>query len=113
MPLRDHFRPPISKRSSWEGFHGMWPGVIVQQLARSLPEQFIAEPRVHLGDYYEIDVCAFEPETDNEPLESQTAERGDSGIAVAAWTAPAPSLTVEMEFPEQYAYEVLIFDADR
>jgi hypothetical protein len=20
MPLRDHFHPPVSKRSSWEGF---------------------------------------------------------------------------------------------
>ena len=32
MPLRDHFRPPVTKRSSWEGFHGGWPSIIVQQL---------------------------------------------------------------------------------
>lgn len=25
MPLRDHFRPPVPKRSLWEGFHGGWP----------------------------------------------------------------------------------------
>ena len=25
MPLRDHFRPPVSRQSSWAGFHAMWP----------------------------------------------------------------------------------------
>jgi hypothetical protein len=33
MPLRDHFHPPVSKRSSWEGFHGGWPMQIVRELA--------------------------------------------------------------------------------
>ena len=32
MPLRDHFRPPTSKKASWEGFHAMWPTWIVHQL---------------------------------------------------------------------------------
>lgn len=49
MPLHDHFRPPISKRSSWEGFHGYWPAAMVQSLAEQLPAGYIAEPRVHLG----------------------------------------------------------------
>lgn len=30
MPLRDHFRPPLSEVSSWEEVHGGWPMVIVQ-----------------------------------------------------------------------------------
>ena len=47
MPLRDHFRPPVSKRSSWEGFHGGWPMRIVEELAPRLPNGFVAEPRVH------------------------------------------------------------------
>jgi hypothetical protein len=55
MPLRDHFHPPISKRSSWEGFHGGWPMYIIEELAPRLPEGFVAEPRVHLGSYaYEV-----------------------------------------------------------
>ena len=61
MPLRDHFRPPVWNQASWEGFHGMWPGAMVQQLSRELPPEFTAEPRVHLGSYFEIDVCAAEP----------------------------------------------------
>jgi hypothetical protein len=29
MPLRDHFRPPLDDLTSWEGFHGGWPMMIV------------------------------------------------------------------------------------
>lgn len=32
MPLRDHFRPPLSQTSLWEGVHGGWPMVIVQAI---------------------------------------------------------------------------------
>ena len=60
MPLRDHFRPPISNHCSWEGFHGGWPMTMVQHLVKQLPGEFTAEPRVHLGSYFEIDVCAYE-----------------------------------------------------
>lgn len=48
MPLRDHLHSPVSKRASWEGFQGLWPGIIVQQLAARLPNNYVAEPRVHL-----------------------------------------------------------------
>ncbi|MBO0700692.1 MAG: DUF4058 family protein [Zavarzinella sp.] len=113
MPLRDHFRPPVSKRSSWEGFHGMWPGTMVLQLVRVLPPGFVAEPRVHLGSYYEIDVCAFEDEVEVEPVSSPAPAAGNGAVAAATWAPPAPSVDVETEFPDQYAYEVLIFDADR
>ena len=54
MPLRDHFRPPIWTRSSWEGFHGGWPMTIILQLSKQLPDNFTAEPRVHLGTFFEI-----------------------------------------------------------
>jgi hypothetical protein len=30
MPIRDHFRPPVSEKASWEGFDGMWPASIVR-----------------------------------------------------------------------------------
>src|SRR5205823_8907418 len=54
MPLRDHFRPPVKKLASWEGFHGMWPATMVQHLAPLLPQHYTAEPRAHLGSYVEI-----------------------------------------------------------
>jgi hypothetical protein len=112
MPLRDHFQPPVSKRSSWEGFHSLWPGILVQQLASRLPEGFVAEPRVHLGSYYEIDVCTFEQHQPSAAREAAASE-SKAGPALATETAPAPTLTLDAEFPDQYAYEVLIFDVER
>jgi hypothetical protein len=49
MPLRDHFRPPVENKHSWDELHGMWPAVIVQQLFPILPQGYVAAPRVHLG----------------------------------------------------------------
>ena len=63
MPLRDHFRPPLDLITSWEGFHGGWPMVIVQQLRKQLPTGYVAEPRVHSGsqvDYDEYEVRIFD-----------------------------------------------------
>jgi hypothetical protein len=112
MPLRDHFRPPVSKRSSWEGFHGLWPGVIVQHLAPLLPEGLVAEPRVHLGSYYEVDVCSFEQNEIRDPVLG-SARESTIGVATAPQAPPAPTLTLDAEFPKQYAYEVLVFDLER
>jgi hypothetical protein len=91
MPLRDHFRPPVSKKSSWEGFHATWPTWIVHQLRKQLPPGFVAEPRVHLGTLMEIDM----------------------GTATAAWTATPPAVAVETDPPDEYEYEVRIFDVER
>jgi hypothetical protein len=112
MPLRDHFRPPVSKRSSWEGFHGGWPMRIVEKLSPRLPAGFVAEPRVHLGSYYEIDVSAYEQQEDAETTFGLRRET-NSGVATAPQAPPAPTLVLDAEFPEQYAYEVLIYDVER
>jgi hypothetical protein len=107
MPLRDHFRPPVSKQASWEGFHGMWPASIVQQLRKQLPPGYVAEPRVHLGTLMEIDVGALESHA--------VAPTGTppGNAATAAWTATAPVVAVETDPPDEYEYEVRIFDLER
>lgn len=111
MPLRDHFRPPIWNRYSWEGFHGMWPAMIVQQLDRVLPADFTAEPRVHLGAHFEIDVCAYE---DDERKRAIVPSADDSsGVATATWAPPQPTLSVDTELVEQYEYEVKVYDQSR
>jgi hypothetical protein len=105
MPLRDHFRPPLSERTSWEGFHSGWPMVIVQQLGRTLPEQYVAEPQVHLGAEVEVDIATFE----------ELADRGgDAAGAVGtspAWAPTAPTLAVETELADTDEYEVRVYDA--
>jgi hypothetical protein len=111
MPLRDHFRPPIWTRSSWEGFHGMWPATMVQELSKVLPEDFTAEPRVHLGSYFEIDVCAYEGDEDARPR--TTTVSGAAGLATATWAPPDPTMAVDADLTEQYEYEVLVYDQSR
>ncbi len=114
MPLRDHFHPPVSKRASWEGFHGLWPGVIVQQLETQLPDGFIAEPRVHLGNYYEIDVSTYEDQAESRDRPYGPTRGSSAALAEAPQTAEsAVALTFDVEFPEQYAYEVLVYDIER
>lgn len=111
MPLRDHFRPPVWNKSSWEGFHGGWPMTMVMQLARVLPEEYTAEPRVHLGTNFEIDVCAYE---DDEPKPPTWRSNGGSGGGASATAAaPQPTSTVEVDLTEEYAYEVRVYDQSR
>jgi hypothetical protein len=111
MPLRDHFRPPVSKKSSWEGFHAMWPTTIVQGLRTQLPPGFIAEPRVHLGTLMEVDVGALE--ADEAPRFGALQANGNGGVATARWTAAEPVVLAETEPPDEYEYEVRVFDLDR
>lgn len=110
MPLRDHFRPPVSKRISWEAFHGMWPAAIVQQLRTTLPPGFTAGPRVHLGTFYEIDVSAYESDNTPSPLGGKTR---NGGVATAPWAATEPSVAVDVEPDEEYEYAVHVYDAER
>jgi hypothetical protein len=119
MPLRDHFRPPVLNLASWEGFHGGWPMVIVQQLRKRLPDGYVAEPRVHLGSYVEIDAAAFEEdeprsslERDESPSFFAPAEE-NGGVATEVWAPPRPSVCVETNLPDHYEYEVRIYDATR
>jgi hypothetical protein len=109
MPLRDRFHPPVSQRASWEGLHGQWPAMIVQQLDRVLPDGYMAEPRVHLGPYFEIDVTACER---GQP-QPGTGAAGEGGVGTALWCATQPLLDIEADWPDQYEYEVLIFDQER
>lgn len=111
MPLRDHFRPPVSKQASWEGFHAMWPTCIVQQLRNILPAGYVAEPRVHLGTLMEIDVGTLE----SERATPKNASNGNGHInaATMSWTATAPAVAVETDPPDEYEYEVRIFDVER
>jgi len=108
MPLRDHFRPPVELKHSWDELHGMWPAVIVQQLSPLLPEGYIAAPRVHLGTAFEIDVSTYQQD---EPALEETPRDRNGGVAVAAWAPPEPTLTLETELPDQDEYEVRIYDA--
>ena len=112
MPLRDHFRDEAHTASSWQGFHGGWPMVIVQHLFRLLPEGYLAEPRVQLGTFYEIDIGTFEM-NDRVDRAYGTNFNGQGANATALLSPPQPTWSVETEFDDEYEYEVRIYDATK
>jgi len=109
VPLRDHFRPPVSRQVTWEEIHGGWPMVIVQQLKKQLPPGFVSGPKVHAGAHAEIDIAAYELDK----LPGGVLTNSGGGVATAAWTAAEPSLAVETDIPDDDEYEVRIYDAER
>jgi len=82
--------------------------MIVQHLIRVLPAGYVAEPRIHLGPFFEIDVTTF---ASTERVDTAEEERG--GVATVPWTATQPMFEVEADWPDQYEYEVLVFDQER
>jgi hypothetical protein len=84
---------------------------IVQRLSRLLPDEFTAEPRVHLGTYYEIDVSAYEHDLPQQGAVLATEASG--GVATATWAPPEPTLQVDADLADQYEYEVLVYDQSR
>jgi hypothetical protein len=108
MPLRDHFRPPLDNKRSWEELHGQWPAMIVMALNARLPQRYVAAPRVHRGAYFEIDVASFE-ETERSELASEEGVEG-GGVATAVWAPPQPTLAVTTDLPDQDEYEVRVYD---
>lgn len=93
MPLRDHFRPPLSTQVSWEGFHALWPGLLAVRLNTILPAGFRAEPRVHLGAVFELDVAGFE---------RADPPAGPDAGGTATLVAPHPTLTTSGDIARPY-----------
>jgi hypothetical protein len=89
--------------------------VIVMALNRELPPRYLAEPRVHLGVSMEIDVTAFDEEIPAPPASGFGADEGGvaTATATAAWAPPRPTFAVATDLPDQYEYEVRVFDTWR
>ena len=111
MPLRDHFRSPLNDTTSWEGFHAQWPAMLVLELCRKLPPEYVAAPQVHLGAMVEIDIATYERDMLSAP--SWDGGPSDGGVATAVWAPPSATLSVESDLPAQDDYEVLIYDTRR
>src|SRR5438067_12342338 len=82
MPLRDHFRPPVSLQATWDALHGMWPAEIVRQLRQRLPQGYVAAPTVHLGSQVEV------PDYDEYAVRIYDAERGRQLVATIELVSP-------------------------
>lgn len=106
MPLRDHFHSPVNDRHRWDAVHGQWPGEIVRTLFDILPAGFVAEPKIHHGSPFEVDVSMVEDDVRPSPV-----DEGDGGTATLA--AVAPPLTVPADLSELDEYEIRVYDAER
>lgn len=82
--------------------------VIVQQLGRLLPSNFIAGPHVHVGAQMEVDVATFEKES---ARSFGGVENG--GVATQLWAPPQPSLELQTALGDFDEYEVRVYDAQR
>jgi hypothetical protein len=90
MPLRDHFRSPLDDVTAWEGFHGGWPAVIVQQLGKKLPAGYAAAPRVHWAPSQPTLTVETElPDTDEYEVRIYDTTRGQRLVAAVEIVSPA------------------------
>jgi hypothetical protein len=116
MPLRDHFHPPLDDRTSWEGLHHAWPTSIAFALNRVLPERFWAEPGVHRGAAFEIDVSTYESDTSGTGVPDASWGTG-GGVALAArpavWAPPRATFEATTALPDQDEFAVLVYDSRR
>lgn len=106
MPLRDHFHSPINDKHRWDAVHGQWPGEIVRTLFDRLPAGFVAEPKVHHGAPFEVDVATIEDD-DRPPVVE------DAGGGTATLTAVAAPLTLTADLSALDEYEVRVYDMER
>jgi len=88
MPLRDHFRPPVSLQATWDALHGMWPAEIVRQLRERLPQGYVATPTVHPGSQIEVDVATEVPDYDEYSVRIYDVERGRQLVATIELVSP-------------------------
>jgi hypothetical protein len=93
MLLRDHFRPPLADRTSWDGLYGGWPAMIVVGLNAKLPQRYLGAPRICLRTSDETDLATWE---DDEPI--------------LLWSPPRPTFDITTEPPNQDESEVRVHD---
>jgi hypothetical protein len=89
MPLRDHFRPPVTNKHTWDSFHGMWPGTIVRQLFEILPAGYVSAPNVHFGKEVEITLEADLSDQDEFEVRIYDDEHGRQLVAVIELVSPS------------------------
>src|SRR5262245_795283 len=111
MPLHDHFHPPWSDDTPWEGFHSAWVNTMVRHLNGTLlPRGFRAFPQIHLGPFVETDVATFEQQ-DPSPTPSPAEERQEGGTAL--WSPSVAVQTLALELPAQDVFEVRVLNERR
>ena len=123
MPLLDHFHGRIARKHDWPSFHSTWANIIMFALNDTLPQRFMAQVQVRLGQHAEGDVIEYDTEPDgDEPFhdglyaDPEKDSNMDGGLAVAVKPAlfipPEPEMLVPiLSFSD--AIEVKVYDLQR
>src|SRR5947207_3401023 len=104
MPLRDHFRPPVTDIASWEELPGAWPSTIAYRLNALLPPEYRSGVKIHLGTVVEIDVAAFELQN------SDGSGNHDPSDSALEWKAASPTVLLDTDELTPPEYEVRVYD---
>ncbi len=91
MPLRDHFRPPLTKLAYGEELNAAWPDTIATRLNALLPPEYRSGLKIHFENLVEVDVAAYELEN---PGEVASGTRSNSALA---WEASPPTLLLDTD----------------
>ena len=82
--------------------------MIVQRLNHWMSQDYVAEPRVHLGSMMKVDIGTFDEDHVRASGVGPTSD--DGGVAVAAWAPARPTLTIVTNPPALYEYAVKVYD---
>ena len=83
--------------------------VIATDLNNRLPPSYLAEPQIHLGANFEIDV-ATSAQGGWAPVGAK--EHSTGGATTAMWAPPEPTLAVAADLPDVDEYEVRVIETE-
>jgi hypothetical protein len=110
MPLRDHFRPPLSEDTPWSVFHGNWATKIVDRLnGERLTDKYKAQAGRHFGARIEADVATLDRDDRGSLFEGANGHEGGVATALAVYSPPAATLSAAVGFDDPDLFEVKIY----
>ena len=104
MPLRDHFRPPVTDIASWEELHGLWPGIIAVRLNSLLPPDYRSGVRNPSRSRRGNRCSGLRI---GKPRASGTHAPSDAALQ---WQAASPTVLLDTDELTPPEYEVRVYD---
>ncbi len=109
MPLRDHFRPPLSNDTPWSVFYGNWATKIVDRLnGDRISAKYKAQSGRHFGAQIEADVATLE-RTERGALFAGLSESGGGVATAEVFSPPATTLSATVGFTDPDLFEVKVY----
>jgi hypothetical protein len=109
MPLRDHFRPPLSEVWPWHTLHGNWATKMVDRLnGEMLDDRFMSQSGRHFGAQVEVDVGTLERDDRGSLFSATNGDGGGVATEPTVFAAPVP-LSAVVGFDDPDLFEVKVY----